>query len=363
MILTKRNGIFVSDRQQTMADGKTYGGIQKIFEISQIHSSAMLINGKVDFEDVPIETLISEFKFKTDFGQIGTIEEIKDKFIKFLSENTESSSVDKYIEPLLKSFKQDLILEITQTGFDNVLLEKQRKVIFPFFKKYSNYHDEFSDIIPNDKDNGEYTKILWEIFSFELQFEAVGIVLAGFNLKSHYQSFFEIEIYFNDNGRIIYEVVDSAIDSKRPIVKVFAINEEAYTFITGVNDEFIDFILNYISDANESIIDNVKWNLEKENVENVNFIIEFIEKAQNKEYSKIINHIDNFRLDALEYTTYSIENLPEWLLCLFADLLIRLTAVKQKTSSEIESVSIESDILIIQKYQGFKWIKNYGEIV
>lgn len=67
MILTKRFGILAADRQQTMADGKTYGGIRKIFELSHQHSAAIMINGNADFEDVPIETLISEFKYHTDF--------------------------------------------------------------------------------------------------------------------------------------------------------------------------------------------------------------------------------------------------------------------------------------------------------
>ena len=54
---------------------------EKIFEISPMHSSAIMINGNADFENVPIETLIREFRFKTDFRQIKTIEEIKTKFI------------------------------------------------------------------------------------------------------------------------------------------------------------------------------------------------------------------------------------------------------------------------------------------
>lgn len=56
-------------------------------------------------------------------------------------------------------------------------------------------------------------------------------------------------------------------------------------------------------------------------------------------------------------------NFPEWLLCIFAELLIRLTAVKQKTTSEIESVSISTDILIMTKTNDFKWIKNDERIV
>lgn len=359
MILTKRNGIFVSDRQQTMADGKTYDGIQKIFEISPLHSSAMMINGNADFMKVPMETLIGEFKFKTNFRKIGTIEEIKDNFIDFLSSHTEPSTTDEFLEKALEPFKGNLRYQIYQYGFDNIIGEKRRKNICPFIKNYSHFEDEFDDIIPEGRDKEHYNKILWEIFSFELRGEVTGVVLAGFNLKSHYPSFFEIEIYFNNNGKIVYDIVDYAVNSKEPIIKVFAINEEAYTFITGVNDDFIEYILKYIFNANELIIENFKWNLEEEKVENVDKIIETLKKIQNTEYSKIVRYIHDFRLDALEDTTYSIENLPEWLLCLFADLLIRLTAVKQKTSSEIESVSVDTDILVMLKTDGFKWIKNY----
>jgi hypothetical protein len=121
--------------------------------------------------------------------------------------------------------------------------------------------------------------------------------------------------------------------------------------------------MRYISDANESIIENFKWDLEKDNIENVDEIVEFLKNNQNKEYAEIEKDIIDFRLDTLEDTTYSIENLPEWLICLFADFLIKLTAIKQKTSSEVESVSIETDILIISKANGLKWINNDNTIV
>ena len=120
---------------------------------------------------------------------------------------------------------------------------------------------------------------------------------------------------------------------------MIAINEEAYTFITGVNDEFIEFILNYISEANNSILENFKFFIDTNDFENG--IYEFVKNELNKEYGEINHDIMNFRLNSLEDTSYLIENLPDWLLCIFAELLIRLTAVKQKTSSEIESVSIK----------------------
>ena len=51
MILTKRFGILATDRQQTMADGKTYGGINKIFELSRLHSAGIMINGNHDLQE------------------------------------------------------------------------------------------------------------------------------------------------------------------------------------------------------------------------------------------------------------------------------------------------------------------------
>lgn len=171
MILTKRVGILATDRQQTMADGKTYGGVEKIFEISPMHSSAIMINGNADFENVPIETLIREFKFKTDFSQIKTIEEIKTKFIGYMSKNTKSTTTDEFVEKSLKSFKWELIFDINENGFENVVNERQKRKIFPFIKKYSNYSDEFLDIIPENFDKKIFNELLWEIFSFELQYE------------------------------------------------------------------------------------------------------------------------------------------------------------------------------------------------
>ena len=310
-----------------------------------------------------METLIAEFKSKTNFREIETIEEIKDRFIVFLSDSTDSSSAEKYVSSRLTYFKYNLISEIDEIGFYEVVEKRLKKDICPFIYNYSNFNNEFDDIIPVDVEKGEYVEILWQIFSFDLQNEGTGIIIAGFDLKLHYPSFFEIEIYFNNNGKIVYDIVSQAINSKKPIVKLHAINKEACTFITGVNEDFVDFIFRYVSDANQSIIENLRWNLEEDNIENSDSLIELLKKVQNKEYSDFESDIKDFRLDALIDTTYSIENLPEWLICLFADLLIRLTAIKQKTSSEIESVSIESDILIISKVDDFKWIKTEERIL
>ena len=295
MIITKRNCIFVSDRQVTMVDGKTYGGVDKIFELSEIHSAGLMFNGIADFENVPIETLIGEFKIKTDFTKLSTIAEITGEFIRFISQNTEYSQTEELIRNMLKRFKEDLKAEFDDYGFEKTINIKLRKELLSFVKKFPNLGNEFNDIIPDGKDKEKFNRLIWEIF-YNMQYEGTRIIIAGFNLNSHYPSFIEINLYCNDDGKIIYEEIGSGMDCREPFIKVFAINEEAYTFITGVNQEFIEYILKYINNANDSIISNLKWNLEKEKIENEDKIIEIVKKIQNYEYYSMSEDIDNFRI-------------------------------------------------------------------
>ena len=50
----------------------------------------------------------------------------------------------------------------------------------------------------------------------------------------------------------------------------------------------------------------------------------------NEEFSDLNNVINNFRFDELYNTSKSIEFIPNNLLCVLADEIIRLTALKQK---------------------------------
>ena len=155
---------------------------------------------------------------------------------------------------------------------------------------------------------------------------------------------------------IVSEDIDCAVDSKDPIIKIFAVNKEGYAFITGVNMKFVEFIINYIADKNNNIIDKVMWDLKNKNLENIDVIENILINACDEEYFELSEDIEEFREKSIRDTNYSIEYLPMELLCILAELLIRLTAVKQKTSSDVETVSMSNDIVITTKTDGIKWI-------
>ena len=227
-----------ADQAATMSDGKTYDGMRKIFKLTDLLPAEIMFNGNADFENFSMETLISKFTHTVDFEELKTVENIKNKFIEFLSQNTKSTDINGYLQEVIGYFKEDLIVKIDADGFGNVIADARRKEVLPFVENYPDFDDEFFDIIPDGNDKQECNLIIWEMFSYSLSFEGTGIIFAGFDIDNDFPSFFEINIHCNNNGEIIYEEVDSRLNCEDPYLKVFAINEEAYTFITGVNSNF-----------------------------------------------------------------------------------------------------------------------------
>lgn len=362
-ILNPRCTIFASDSGITTPDGKKYDGMQKIFKLSDIHPAKIMINGNMEFENIPIITIIKEFENKTDFTELKTIEEIKDNLLSFVHNYSPTSDFDEYISYIVEDFKETLSLEIEEEEFNKVISTKRRKEIYPFIKKYSKFDSEFDEIIPENKYREKYRKILWEIFSYELRYAGTGIIIAGHDINSPYPSFFELNIHCNDEDRVIFEEIESKIDFEDTIIRIYAMNEEGYTFFTGVNEEFIDFIHGYFTKTNARVIQKLKWKFKKENIPNNNEIVNIIKQTINEEYSDLNNQIEYFKSIILNDTFKSIEFIPNNILCILADEIIRLTGIKQKISSEDEYVSIKSHVSLMTKSHGFKWAKFDDEII
>lgn len=126
----------------------------------------------------------------------------------------------------------------------------------------------------------------------------------------------------------MYDELRSGINVKKHLLIVFAVNQEAYTFITGVHEDFIDFIVNYIFTKNEGLIEDLRWSLVDEGVENVDIIMDIVKDLIYEKFGDVEIDINEYRRFTIEDTLYSLEHLPPWLISVFVDLLIYLTAVK-----------------------------------
>lgn len=358
--MTKEGITLASDMAMTTPENKSYNYGNKIFKLTNDFPIGIMMNGNVDFEDIPLETLIGEFAKTIDFKKIKTVEHIKYAFIEYLSANTNHTSCDEYLKEILSNFRNELVEEINEYGFDETLNYYERKELHSLVKNYENFSNEFFDIIPNDKNNERYNFELWKIFSYYLSFEGTGIIFAGFDIDNFYPTFFEINLYFNDNGNIIYDEIDSGVNCRKPVIKVFAINEEAYTFITGVSRDFEEYILEYVNESHIIFLEELKEKLIKEKgytKEQIKNLIDICKLIIEDTYSDFNETIKKFKHDSIKDTSESAEFLPKFIHWNLADYLIKLTALKQKFSSENETVSSETEIAFITKQNYFEWVQ------
>ena len=87
-------------------------------------------------------------------------------------------------------------------------------------------------------------------------------------------------------------------------------------------------------------------------------IINIYGKLINNKFKTLNTFIEKYKIQSLQDTSESIEYLPNELLCDLADYLIQITELKQKISSELETVSIETNIGLLTKAINFKWVKH-----
>ena len=68
-------------------------------------------------------------------------------------------------------------------------------------------------------------------------------------------------------------------------------------------------------------------------------------------------HIEKFKYDSIDETSKSTEYLPKLIHWDLANHLIKLTALKQKLSSDYETVSSETEIAFVSKPNNFEWVQ------
>lgn len=355
LIANKNLIALAADEKITLFNEKTYAGVQKIFKISDTFSGGIMINGNVDFEGIPLKSLINEFSKSYDFDSMESIVKIKDVFIDFLALKTNSTNPETYLKDLLDLFKE----KVEYSDFSKFIANESRHKIQPFIKKLPNFENEFRDVIPDGYDKLEYNLILWEIFSYYLTFEGTGIIFAGYNRNQFFPSFVEINIYFNNDGVIIHEVVEEVENSKKPIIRVYAINEEAYTFLSGVGTDFENSILDFLKESNidsyNAFSEFLKSNMSI-NSQSHNEILYYFKELLNEAEINICNFIQYFKSESLEFISEYTESLPSNIICNLAIILIVLTSFKQKITPEVESVGSDVDIAIIEPFKQFKWV-------
>ena len=161
VIMNKNAIVMAADSAVTVGGTKTYNGVNKLFMLSNSPPMGIMIFRSADFENIPMETLIKEFKRKTDFKKNNNIELIKEEFLKFLTENTPKTDIEHEIEITLPLFKNFIKLELENISIEDyeefIISQGNRKL--PDFlneiNELNNYNYEFEELIPSEIDTNK----------------------------------------------------------------------------------------------------------------------------------------------------------------------------------------------------------------
>ncbi|MBE6503980.1 MAG: hypothetical protein E7Z76_06840 [Methanobrevibacter sp.] len=373
VIIMNRNAMaLAADSAVTVGNIKTYNGVNKLFYISNNPPIGIMIFGSADFENIPMETLIKEFKRKTDFNKIDDIESIKNEFLIYLAKNTPTTNMQKQIKNKLLLF--DKIIKPTLENMDCESFEEfvisNGKTTLPDFindiPEINDYEYDFADIIPDDIDESKHdilTKSLKNIFLDFLTSLNTGVVIAGFSEQDMFPSCIQFKMHFNYNGEIKISNYDSLINYEGNAVIPFAQKDVIKTFMTGIDDGMKNSIEFYFYQTILEYLIQLK--------KNISYNDEIDDKSLNAieiEIDKFLNNCQSLSLDFMKNIenleekfsapiVNSIGALPKNELGNMAESLIHATSLKRKVSNDLESVGGDIDVAIISKSDGFIWKK------
>ena len=358
MILTKDRINFGCDLSIAVSENRLFKRGNKIINLSKDLPLAVMISGNLEFENIPFENLIGVFREKVDLSEIKTVKEVKEEFIEFLSENSESGSIDDYLTLILNHFKLKLSEEISEYGFDECLSYYRQKELAGYIKNYKNFSDEFFELIPDDKDKNKYNLDIWKIFSYQLSFEGTRIIFVGYDCDNYFPSFFEINVHCNDYGKVIFDDVDSGINCEKPIVKVFTINKEDYTFLTGISTDFEDCVAYLFKRHCGEILSSLQEKLLSVNCspEELKEIMDVSNQYFEDKYPDIYKFFEDYKSGVIE-EIFESRYFSQKMMCDITRSLICLTSYKERfTSGNVIAIG-ETEFAFMTKTDGLEWIK------
>ena len=347
LIITNDTIVMGADSAVTIDDRKTHTGANKLFGLSDEPPMAIMIFGTTTFGSVSLESLIRDYKKQTDFKELGDILKIKKSFIEYLN-NVQYEFTD--FDYKLSLFKENLIEELdykTDKEISEFLNIYEDMEMLPFLENKSSLDVEFEDIrklLNVDID------ILKRYFSAVLSDWSSSVVIAGFNKNKFKPSYISFNLITKYDDKVIISDYDSYIDCEKNFIVSFAQDDVIKTFISGVNDDFMDFleycINNYCNTCSNTLI---KYFIENK-VINVEFLenhLEDVEKLNKKNVKELMDLIENFKEDYVNLISDGVENVPAEVLVTIAGDMIETTSLKRKLDSDLDTVGGDIDIIVI----------------
>ena len=340
VILTPSAVTLAADSAVTIGNRNTYNGVNKLFMLSNNPPMGIMTYNLANFSNIPLETIIKEFRREIKNEGLSTVEEFRDRFKEFLGKLIDnplhSCSFEENLIDFISLFKLNQF-NINETQFENIIrsissewdydsLGENSKILI---EKLNENEETFIEVIPNyeNLDNpNEILKLFKKFFAYNKFSATTGVVIAGFN-----------------KDRLFPDVIDTFLGN---------MDKRTRNMLTGYVNSIHEMYGVYLKEA----ITNNSNLTEEEKQKFVNEIskIESANDLLNNSFEEFLNQLkDQHANPILE----SISALPKEELSNLAESLIKITSLKRKVQPDLDTVGGPVDVAIITRGEGFIWTK------
>lgn len=378
LILTPSAVALAADSAVTIGNRKTYNGVNKLFMLSNDPPMGIMTYSSAQFSNIPLETIIKEFRSDIKNEDLSTVEEFRDRFKEFLGRLINNPLYSCSFEEKLINFITPLKsgqVNINETQFEKIIrnipsewdydsLGENSKILI---EELNKNEETFIEVIPNyeNLDNPDESLDLFKKFFVYNEFSATtGVVIAGFNKDRLFPSYVEFNIrYLFDDIFTFKEVKYMNLIGDDVLVKPLAQEDVIDTFLGNMDKRTRTMLTSYVNSIHEmygvylkEAITNNSNLTEEEKQKFVNEIskIESANELLNNSFEEFLNQLkDQHANPILE----SISALPKEELSNLAESLIKITSLKRKVQPDLDTVGGPVDVAIITRGEGFIWTK------
>lgn len=376
LIVNKSAIALAADSAVTVGNIKTYEGVNKLFMLCNNPPMGIMIYGNAEFLDIPMETLIKEYREIIKENEYSNVETIISEFLKYLFKIGKSvCNPVKNFEEEIGFFKHSIEKEFQEVSDENIIkmAEEQQKPEDPCdiantndFKKFDKNFNEIVNIKFKNEEKelkNKIKKFLKNVFISSLYDESTGIVVAGFDKEHIFPSIAVYRLINILDDELKYFEVKKKINTKEVSIMPFAQRDVMDTFLGGVDLQITAGLKGFLKKTIEEYPNKLKKSIDNnkkingKDLINAKKEIDLVSKGNKQIMKDFDDIIKKYVNKASAPIIFSVGALPKEELGNICESLIHITSLKRKMSDGLETVGGDIDVAIISKGDGFVWSK------
>jgi ribosomal protein L29 len=187
-----------------------------------------------------------------------------------------------------------------------------------------------------------------------------GVVVAGFGNRDLFPSFksFIVEGIVNGKLRAVSDGNEKITLARIAFIRQFAQGETVAAFMEGAHPRYQAIAEKSLEDALREYLDAILDAAERETKKKLAPLRKKMESSRLQVTKRIRDHLKQIRQNEFARPiVQTVAVLPKDEMAAMAETLVNLTSIRQRYSTEVETVGGPIDVAVISKGDGFIWIK------